>query len=256
MYPPIGYINIKMFIYKTTNLINGKIYIGQSIFTPEQRPNYLGSGVKIKKDIKEIGKNNFIREIIENNIDNEDLLNSREIYWISFFESSNPTIGYNVLKGGRYVNVKEAIKEACNRKSELKRKSDSSKILWESSEYRKKVTDSNIIAWSNIDLKNKHSSLMKQKFSNNEYKDKLKKSLSLMEILECPHCNKKMKKNHAMSKHFDNCIKHSDPIKRLIALERYKSINDSVKKVICPYCNKSGLVGNMNRWHFDNCKHK
>jgi len=38
-----------MYIYKTTNLINGKIYVGQ---TTIEDPNYLGSGLLIMKAIK------------------------------------------------------------------------------------------------------------------------------------------------------------------------------------------------------------
>lgn len=45
-----------MQIYITTNLINGKIYIGQSIHSNK---NYLGSGVKLKKAIDKYGTENF-----------------------------------------------------------------------------------------------------------------------------------------------------------------------------------------------------
>jgi group I intron endonuclease len=86
-----------MFIYKTTNLINGKIYIGQS---QKKDPFYFGSGANIKKAVKEYGKKNFIREIVEENIDNKKELDQREEYWIDFFDSTNPDIGYNICKGG------------------------------------------------------------------------------------------------------------------------------------------------------------
>ena len=51
-----------MVIYKTTNLINGKIYIGQDL---ENNPNYFGSGLIFKKAILKYGKNNFKKEILE-----------------------------------------------------------------------------------------------------------------------------------------------------------------------------------------------
>ena len=54
-----------MYIYKTTNLINGKIYIGQSI--RKFSKSYLGSGVKILNAIKKYGKENFKVEILEDN---------------------------------------------------------------------------------------------------------------------------------------------------------------------------------------------
>jgi hypothetical protein len=50
-----------MVIYKTTNLINGKIYIGQD---SNDNKNYLGSGLKLKRAIKKYSKENFIKEVI------------------------------------------------------------------------------------------------------------------------------------------------------------------------------------------------
>mgnify|MGYP001145122316 CR=1 FL=1 len=89
-----------MFIYKTTNLINGKIYIGQK-FTLTNYNTYLGSGELLKKAIKKYGKENFKREIIEDNITNKETLNEREIWWINYYDSTNLEIGYNLAKGGR-----------------------------------------------------------------------------------------------------------------------------------------------------------
>ena len=43
-------------IYKTTNLINGKIYIGQS---NGKAKYYLGSGINFKKALKKYGRKNF-----------------------------------------------------------------------------------------------------------------------------------------------------------------------------------------------------
>jgi len=87
-----------MFIYKTTNLINNKIYIGHHSSNNE---NYLGSGTNIKKAIEKYGKENFKREILEECSD-PDSLNEREIHWISFYKSTDKKIGYNIFKGGNH----------------------------------------------------------------------------------------------------------------------------------------------------------
>jgi hypothetical protein len=82
-------------IYKITNTINSKIYIGKSKYN---NPNYYGSGLKIKNAIKKYGKTAFVKEILENCSD--ELVNDKEMYWITFYDSTNDSIGYNISKGG------------------------------------------------------------------------------------------------------------------------------------------------------------
>ena len=85
-----------MIIYKTTNLINNKIYIGQDI---KDNPKYLGSGLLLKKSINKYGKLNFVKETIEV-CENKQILNEREIFWIEELNSRNTKIGYNIAEGG------------------------------------------------------------------------------------------------------------------------------------------------------------
>jgi group I intron endonuclease len=85
-----------MYIYKITNKINQKIYIGKHA---SKRKNYWGSGKKIKLAIKKYGKENFDKEIIEQCVD-EEQLSVREIYWINFFDARNRLKGYNITEGG------------------------------------------------------------------------------------------------------------------------------------------------------------
>lgn len=84
-----------MIIYKTTNLENGKIYIGKDMHND---PLYLGSGKLLKQAIKKYGKEMFIKEIVEectySNID------EREIFWINYYNSRKRNIGYNIANGG------------------------------------------------------------------------------------------------------------------------------------------------------------
>jgi group I intron endonuclease len=85
-----------MIIYKTTNLINNKIYIGKYLGNWE---GYLGSGVNLRKAIKKYGKENFKRETLEKCISKKQL-NEREKYWILHYSSINKNIGYNLARGG------------------------------------------------------------------------------------------------------------------------------------------------------------
>lgn len=83
-------------IYKTTNLINGKIYIGQSRYNDI---NYLGSGTKLIASIQHYGKENFTKEILEE-CDSIEHLNDRERYWVDHLNAMDPKIGYNLKSGG------------------------------------------------------------------------------------------------------------------------------------------------------------
>jgi len=85
-----------MHIYKTTNLINGLIYVGQN---KNGNKTYLGSGDKIRAAIAKYGRKNFKKEIIEECCDLKTL-NEREIYWIAKLKSTDRSIGYNIDQGG------------------------------------------------------------------------------------------------------------------------------------------------------------
>jgi len=109
------------YIYKITNLINGKIYIGQRTINkkPELDTNYLGSGNLIKKSLQKYGKDNFKKEILEECIDRNSLC-VRERYWIKELNARDPKIGYNIVEGGIYG---DSISMHPNKEDILKRRS-------------------------------------------------------------------------------------------------------------------------------------
>lgn len=83
-----------MEIYKITNIINNKVYIGKDVSCDN---NYYGSGVYIKRAILKYGKNNFTKEIIDTS-DSYEELSIKEKYWISFYKKSQTL--YNLTDGG------------------------------------------------------------------------------------------------------------------------------------------------------------
>ncbi len=87
-----------MIIYKTTNLINGKIYIGKACGIRVSN-GYLGSGKYLKAAIKKYGKDNFIRVTIDIAATHEELC-MKEKFWITFYNSRDRLVGYNLLVGG------------------------------------------------------------------------------------------------------------------------------------------------------------
>ena len=90
-------------IYKIVNNFNSKVYIGQTIQSLKRRFNGhccndkgKGKNMYIKKAILKYGKENFNIELIEEV--EEELLDEREKYWISYYDSYNT--GYNLTEGG------------------------------------------------------------------------------------------------------------------------------------------------------------
>lgn len=90
------------YIYKTIDLKTGKIYIGQhknNVFDKD----YHGSGIIIT-NIKRKRPTDLITELIEY-CDTCDILNEREIYWITKYNSTDKSIGYNISTGGTGGNL-------------------------------------------------------------------------------------------------------------------------------------------------------
>lgn len=99
---------MKVYIYKITNLINNKIYIGQTINIEERwrhhreipyRKNSKERNRPLYRAIKKYGLDNFKFEIIDE-VGNLEIANEKEIYYISKFNSSIDENGYNLELGG------------------------------------------------------------------------------------------------------------------------------------------------------------
>lgn len=88
------------YIYLTTNLVNGKQYIGQHY--GELNDSYFGSGVIILKALKEFGKQNFTKEILE--ITTEDKIDEVEKYYIDLYNAVEDDNFYNISEGGQNGN--------------------------------------------------------------------------------------------------------------------------------------------------------
>ena len=93
-------------IYKYTNLINNKIYIGQTKQSLEQRhKNHLyelKDNTYFHRAILKYGINNFKLELIEDKIP-YNKLDEREKYWIKYYDSFYTTgKGYNLTEGGQW----------------------------------------------------------------------------------------------------------------------------------------------------------
>jgi len=92
-------------IYKTTNFLNGRTYIGKHQ-TRDLDDDYLGSGKLLKRAIKKHGKENFKKEILHL-MDSSESMNRMEALLVTeeFCQSDD---NYNLCSGGKggwsYVN--------------------------------------------------------------------------------------------------------------------------------------------------------
>lgn len=115
-------------VYKTTNLINGRIYVGVHNCSNDK---YLGSGTALSLAIEKYGKDNFKRETLfefmtleealtkEAEIVNEDFVNDSTTYNLTVGGGMPPVMYGNTYKLG----VKES-EETKARKKEAFAKSD------------------------------------------------------------------------------------------------------------------------------------
>lgn len=94
----------KIGIYKITNKINNKVYIGQSKNISrrwrEHKRHYKNKNNSsvLYKAIRKYGLENFLFEIIE--LCDESKLDELEIKYIANYKSNNKNYGYNLTEGG------------------------------------------------------------------------------------------------------------------------------------------------------------
>lgn len=94
-------------IYKITNKINGKCYIGKSVDIHDRwirhhsrafQENDRQYNCYLYRSIRKYGLDNFTFEVIEEC--SFDELNDKEIFYIDFYNSFNRDYGYNMTRGG------------------------------------------------------------------------------------------------------------------------------------------------------------
>lgn len=93
------------YIYKITNQINGKVYIGKTEDTIEKRfKEHCKAATRTKEKhrplyaaMRKYGTENFSVELVEK-VNPNDNLEEKECYWIDYFKSYEE--GYNATKGG------------------------------------------------------------------------------------------------------------------------------------------------------------
>lgn len=147
--------NIYNVIYKITNVVNNKVYIGQTKTSLRKRLlchiSHAKADTKSKKHyfqyaILKYGLCNFRIDILETCESNK--LNEREIYWISKYKSHDSKFGYNCTFGGDGCRSSKQISEITRNKI-----SRANKIKWSTEEYKQKQSQSRKNSWKSRSYK-------------------------------------------------------------------------------------------------------
>ena len=94
-------MNAKYYVYRITNTLNGKTYIGQHKYVDIKTDKYMGSGTNLLRAYKKYGMENFKKEILVFNIKGKEYADLLEIV---FIKSEREKVGvencYNIADGG------------------------------------------------------------------------------------------------------------------------------------------------------------
>lgn len=229
-------------VYITTNIINGKKYIGVD---GKNDPSYLGSGKLVKKAIDKYGRCNFSKEIIAvfDNIEDAfkfetelieklDAIKSNLFYNIkpggrgghngyNFNGENNPMYGKNVLECMISKYGEEEAKIRYDRFRENISRGNIGKKVIVTDEAREKMSKSTKDFYEKISIERRK-----------ELGDIIREGLKKANITRSEDYKKKM----------------SESLKN-----KSKQIH---RREICCYCGKDANVANIKRWHNENCKFK
>lgn len=148
--------NFKSGIYCIRNIINNKVYIGQSkniyrrILTHICNLNAKNKNAENEHIIKawsKYGRNNFEYFVLEYTDKDPKLLGEREVFWINKFNSNNRFRGYNCRD---IVDTYQVVSEETRKKLSYQSKKRMSTI-----EARLSKSKQNVILWKNAEFRNK-----------------------------------------------------------------------------------------------------
>ena len=231
-------------VYKTTNLINSKMYIGVDSKNDE---NYYGSGKILKKAISRYGIENFKKEIIKEFDDLREAYQYEKEY-ISEMNAVSSENFYNIQEGGKggwsHIDVK----------------GESNPM------FGKSVKDSMIIKYgekegiflyeqSRIEAGKKTSEKLKGKNKSEDHKRSLSKAKKEFWEKLTEEEKEGRRKKMSLDMKSANIVRSEDYKNKM--RESIKAKSDQIhRKEICQYCNREMNIANLTRWHGDKCKMK
>ena len=246
-------------IYRATNTINNKVYIGFTAHWPHRinghnyDRRYGNTDKAFYNAIKKYGWDAFEWDAIYQSRDFEHTLKVMEPHFITEYRSwvgFEDCSGYNTTLGGegtrgwkRSAELIESHRQQMKGRKqtaehiEKRRKAMQGKAPW--SKGKTKYDDLRL-----AELGKKMSQKLKGKPKSEAHKEAMKARPQDTEILTCPHCDKTGDYKNMNRWHMDRC-KHNP--KRIVDLEKI------VKCEVCGHTAKQSA--NFYKHHNQNCKH-
>jgi len=248
---------MKYLIYKTTNTVNGKEYIGIHQ-TENVDDGYLGSGLALLKAVKKYGKQNFKRVILEFCSSYDELIEREKFYvneeWVS--DRNN----YNLKTGGQSsgllseeskLKISETLKQKYLSGELIPRYTKPYKMT---EDHKKQISES---------LKKRYEEVPHHTIGStpwNKGKTGVQVGWNKGLVGVQVGWSKGMELGPLSDEHRSNISNglkeyYKDNPNPMLGKEPWNK-GKKAEQVECPHCGKMSNHGNANRWHFDNCKHK
>lgn len=220
----------KYTIYKTTNKLNNKIYIGMHK-TTNPYDDYLGSGKLFNRAVAKYGKHNFVKEVLFIFDTSEEMFTKEKEIVNKLFVESNNT--YNIMEGGcgGLYQINESGKNLYGKNGDI---NHGGKNLIRGNKYKEFLIEKGLFE----EWKQKVSSVLKEKWKRDgfhwigkKHNDESKKKMS---------ANRKGKFTGKDNSNYGNCWVYSD--------SEFK--NKSIKKEeLNDYINSGWKPGIKMKYH-------
>lgn len=251
------------FIYRTTNMVTGQKYIGQTL--KSESDSYLGSGLYLLRAIKKYGAENFSREILARS-DSREELNSLEIEWIEKTNAVKSHEYYNITEGGLAGDFGPAVRQKISKA-----------VSGEKNGFYGKHHTRESMEKRNMTMMKRYGGNPKKGKPRSE-KDKIAISEGTRKAMQDPKLRehlsqtskawwdnmspeeketflkRKGKANQDWWESADGLNQREELRKRMLTDNPFRGKHHEI--VICPHCGKSGGKPGMMKWHFDNCKER
>lgn len=233
-------------IYRCTNILNGKVYIGFTTDLKKRISVHLSSSkkedTKFYRAIRKYGKDNFVWEVIYQSLDFDHCLNIMEGYFITLYDSYKR--GYNSTTGGDGAKGMVLSEEARRRISEgNKVPKPGSGVYERTDEHRRILAESRkLVPPMSEESRLAISKRLKGKPKTPQHLEAMSRRWQDNTTVKCPYCSKEGDYKNMKRWHFDKC--KCNP-----------SYVDTTKEVVCEHCGFSAKESpNFYKNHGTHCR--